>query len=101
MPADSEPAIRMNDARKRFEVTVDGRDAYVTFVRSEGRIAYEHTFVPPELEGRGIAGRLAKHALEYARESGLAVQPDCPYVRAYIERHPEYAGLVRERVPNP
>lgn len=95
MATGQEPAIRMKDDPQQFEVTVDGRLAYVTFTRDEGRITFHHTFVPPELEGRGIAGRLAKHALDYAREAGLAVVPRCPYVRAYIDRHPEYADLVR------
>lgn len=92
---DELPAIRLNEEAKQFEVTVDDRLAVVTFTRGDGSISYDHTLVPPELEGRGIAGRLAKHALDYARESGLAVVPRCPYVRAYIERHPEYADLVR------
>lgn len=95
MASEIEPAIRLNEEAQQFEVTVDGRVSVVTFTRGEGCISYDHTRVPPELEGRGIAGRLAKHALDYAREAGLAVTPRCPYVRAYIERHPEYADLVR------
>jgi predicted GNAT family acetyltransferase len=66
----------------------------VTFKRDPGRISFLHTYVPPELEGRGIAGQLARYALEHARANRLAVVPHCPYVRAYIDRHPEYQDLV-------
>jgi predicted GNAT family acetyltransferase len=62
--------------------------------RDGSRIVYTHTVVPPYLEGHGIAGRLAWHALDYAREEGLTVVPLCPYVADYIDRHPEYADLV-------
>lgn len=57
-------------------------------------MVYVHTGVPPELEGRGIAGQLAKFALDDARARGLRVVARCPYVAAYIERNPEYAELL-------
>lgn len=96
MSADEQVTVRENDSKSQFEVTVDGHDAYVTFTRDDHAITFDHTFVPPALEGRGIAGQLAKHGLEYAREHGLAVVPQCPYIRSYIERHPEYQDLVEK-----
>lgn len=92
---DAVPPIRRNDDRLRFEVEVEGQVAELTYERRDGAIHYTHTRVPKALEGRGIAGRLATAALDYAREAGLAVVPECPYVRAYIEKHPAYADLVR------
>ncbi len=68
--------------------------AVLTYREKPGEIAYLHTEVPKELEGKGIAGKLAKTALEYAREQGLKVHPFCPFVKTYIERHPEYQDLV-------
>ena len=53
-----------------------------------------HTVVPLALEGHGIAGRLARAALDYARDRGLSVVPLCPYVADYIGKHPEYEDLV-------
>jgi predicted GNAT family acetyltransferase len=53
-----------------------------------------HTEVPEPLSGRGIASRLAHAALVYARENGLRVIPTCPFVRSYLERHPEFQELV-------
>ena len=50
--------------------------------------------MPEQLEGRGIASKLAKTALDYSRAEGLTVVPLCPFIASYIERHPEYADLV-------
>lgn len=58
-----------------------------------------HTDVPPELEGRGVGGRLVQGVLETARERGTKIFPACPFVHAYIRRHPEYLDLVSARYP--
>jgi uncharacterized protein len=87
--------VRNNAAEGRFEVEVEGALAVVEYQLRPGAIIFTHTEVPPELEGRGIAARMAKTALEHAREQGLRVVPLCPYIAAYIERHPEYGPLVR------
>ena len=84
------PNIVLNEATHRFEWTVDGHTAYEVFERFPGGIAYLHTIVPKELAGRGIGGMLVKHILDYAAAQGLKVRPDCPFVKAYIDKHPEY-----------
>ncbi|MBP7451881.1 MAG: N-acetyltransferase [Ottowia sp.] len=84
------PPITLNEATHRFEWTVDGHTAYEEFERFPGGIAYLHTIVPKELGGRGIGATLVKHILDYAAEQGLKVRPDCPFVKAYIDKHPEY-----------
>jgi uncharacterized protein len=53
-----------------------------------------HTEVPDALEGRGYGAALAEAALGWAREEGATVIPSCPFVSAYITRHPAYADLV-------
>lgn len=73
---------------------VGGQVAVLEYARGADRITLIHTGVPEALEGHGIAGRLAKTALDEARVQGLAVIPRCRYVAAYIRRHPEYAELV-------
>ena len=60
----------------------------VTF--SLGGIAYIHTEVPPELAGRGLGSILVRHILDYAQNEGLKVKAVCPFVKAYIDKHPEY-----------
>lgn len=86
--------VRNNRAAHRFELELDGRLALIAYIERGDRITFTHTEVPPELEGQGIAGRMAKVALEYAREQQLRVVPLCPYVAGYIRRHPEYQPLV-------
>ncbi|HEX9039204.1 MAG TPA: GNAT family N-acetyltransferase [Ktedonobacterales bacterium] len=86
-----------NTVESRYETRVDGDLAILTYDRDDDRIALLHTEVPPRLEGRGIAGALARFALEAARAQGLMVIPSCPYVAAYIRRHPDYLPLVEPR----
>jgi hypothetical protein len=92
-----EPRIVISDApeRKRFIVTVDGETAgYLVYRLRPALLALIHTEVEDRFEGRGIGGRLARFALDQARSKGLAVLPFCPFVNAWIKRHPEYVDLV-------
>ena len=59
-----------------------------------GVIDLVHTEVDPAHSGQGHAATLARGALDDARSRGLRVVPSCPYVAAYVEKHPEYADLV-------
>lgn len=86
--------IIRNEQTQRFELTVDGHLAYVTYEAVPGGVVYAHTIVPEAISGRGIAGRLVKHALDYAAAHQQKVTPSCAYVRAYIGKHPEYQSLV-------
>jgi predicted GNAT family acetyltransferase len=82
-------------AAQRYEAHLDGELAGVLeYIVKRGRIALVHTEVAPNHEGRGIAGQLARFALDEARRRGLRVIPVCPYVRAYLERHPEDGDIV-------
>lgn len=81
----------------RFEIRQPAGTAVLEYALSGGDIAMFHTGVPPELEGRGLGGKLVKAALDYARGEGLRVIPQCSFVRAYIDRHPEYAPLLDPR----
>ena len=86
--------ILNNETQSRFELTIDGHTALVAYTMEPGRITFLHTEVPEALGGRGIAGQLAKHALEHARAQSLAVVPQCSYMAAYIRKNPEYQDLV-------
>ncbi len=91
----NQPEVRDNPDRSRFEVTVDGRRAgYMRYRRFPDRIDLIHTEILPQHEGKGYGGALIAAALERAREEGLAVIPHCPFVREYIERHPDAVDLV-------
>jgi predicted GNAT family acetyltransferase len=80
----------------RFEISVGGsRAGFAAYHLTGDRIVFTHTEVDPAFNGRGLGNRLAAGALDAARERGLAVEPRCPFIAAYIARHPEYADLVR------
>jgi predicted GNAT family acetyltransferase len=89
------PEVRNNPEEARFEAEVGGRRALLTYERADGEIRMLHTEVPGEHQGRGVGSHLVRAALEHARAEGLRVVPLCPFVRAYLERHPEYVPLVR------
>ena len=87
-------AIRHEPEARRFVAAVGGKSAYITYRQLDGRILeLLHTYVPREFRGSGVASQLTARALEYARELGCRVVPSCPFVAAYIERHPEYREL--------
>ncbi|GAA4234214.1 hypothetical protein FHR32_002762 [Streptosporangium album] len=81
-----------------FEAEVDGKHAgQLEFIRHNGVIVYTHTEVDDEFEGKGVGSALARAALDAARAEGVKVVPRCPFVKAWIERHPDYADLVKGR----
>ena len=86
--------IRHEPAARRFVADVDGATAYLSYREIDERVLdFDHTFVPRAVRGGGIASQLTQRALDYARERGARVVPSCPFVAAYIERHPEYGDL--------
>jgi predicted GNAT family acetyltransferase len=87
-------AVIHNEEAQRFEATVNGLRALATYRRFPDKIILEHTKVPPPLEGNGLAAKLIRTALDFARANRLRVVPLCPYVAAYIRRHPEVRDLV-------
>ena len=85
--------------QQRFEARIDGKLAGYTAYRKsrrQGLVAFTHTEVEDEFSGKGVGGELVRHALDAAREDGLAVLPFCPFVNGYISKHPEYLDLVPE-----
>ncbi len=87
------PEIHDNPARHRYELTIDGVTAFVTYRRRPGEITFVHTEVPAGLEGRGVGSRLARHVLDAARQDGVKVVPMCPFIAAWMKKHPEYDDL--------
>jgi len=84
-----------NASDGRFEVSNGGELAFLRYRVRDGTLYLIHTEVPKALEGQGYASALAHTALEYAQSEQLRVVPWCPFVRAYLRRHPEYASLVQ------
>jgi predicted GNAT family acetyltransferase len=79
----------------RYEVTVEGKHAgFAYFTEAPGVLTFTHTEIDDAFEGKGIGSALAKGALDDVRAQGLLVVPQCPFLRSWIERHPDYTDLV-------
>lgn len=81
-------------AEQEFTLEARGHRAVAAYQREGDRLVFTHTVVPPEIEGHGVGSRLVRGALDQVRDQGLKVVPQCPFVRAYVERHPEYRDLL-------
>jgi predicted GNAT family acetyltransferase len=86
----AELAIRDNTEARRFETTVDGHTAVLVYNRTgDGGLVLIHTEVPAALRGRHIGDALVQHALAVARDEQRRIVPRCPFVKAYLEKHPQ------------
>lgn len=81
---------------ERFEARLEDGDlaAIMTYRLGTGWIALLHTEVEPELAGRGIAGRFATWVFDEVRRRDLKVVPSCPFIVAWLPRHPEVHDLL-------
>jgi uncharacterized protein len=83
-----------NETARRFEATVDGLRSLITYRRFPDRIVFDHTEVSEPLRGKGLAAKLTRTALDFARANRLRVVPLCPYVSSFLRRYREYQDLV-------
>ena len=86
--------VRDNTARSRFELDADGVMVFMNYRLAGDVISLDHTETPVEARGRGLASRLVEGALAIVRARGLKAVPRCPFVRAYLAKHPQYGDLV-------
>jgi len=84
-----------NRAHHRFELEVEGHLATAHYKLAGDVITFEHTEVPKELGGKGVGSRLVQGALDQLRASGLKLVAECPFLKAWVEKHPEYQDLVK------
>jgi hypothetical protein len=91
---DSPPPVIDNPEVSRFETMTSGGIAVLEYERSGNRLKLVHTEVPKAARERGTGSRLVEAAFEHARAHGLRIIPYCPFVSAYLERHPELRPLV-------
>ena len=93
--SDHVPQVLDEPDQSRFEIWLDGAlVGHARYVRRGGRAYFVHTEIDPGHEGAGLGSALAKGALDAERVLGEPVVPLCPFIRAYIDRHPEYVDLV-------
>lgn len=86
--------VHDNPAKQRFELDLDGRTAFAQYRLNDGVFHITHTEVPQDLNGKGFGSELVRGSLDLVRARALKVKPHCPFVSAYIAKHPEYADLV-------
>jgi predicted GNAT family acetyltransferase len=87
--------VHDNTAKHRFELDAEGHVAAAYYELAGDVITFVHTEVPTELGGKGIGSKLVRGALDQVRARKLRVVAKCPFVKAYIEKHPEYADLTK------
>lgn len=94
----SDVQVRHEPDDHRYAAYLDGALAgFAAYELAEepARIVFTHTEVDPAYEGHGVGGAIARAALDDVRATGeRAVVPQCPFIAAWIERHPDYADLV-------
>jgi predicted GNAT family acetyltransferase len=88
-------SVRDNPALSRFELDAGGATAFMNYRLAGDVVSLDHTETPVASRGRGLASRLIEGVLEIVRARGLKIVPRCPFVRAYLDKHPERPDLVR------
>ncbi|MEV4386964.1 GNAT family N-acetyltransferase [Micromonospora sp. NPDC049580] len=90
--------VEDNPAKNRFEILVDDALAGFTAYLPRGEVlVFTHTEVDSGFQGKGVGSALIRGALDQVRARGGRVVPQCPFVAAFIDKHPEYADLVAEQ----
>jgi uncharacterized protein len=84
-----------NKPHHRFELVVEGHLAAAYYKLDGNVITFVHTEVPPELGGKGVGSKLVQAALDQVRAEGMKVIAECPFVKAWIGKHPEYKDLLK------
>ncbi|HKJ42803.1 MAG TPA: GNAT family N-acetyltransferase [Sunxiuqinia sp.] len=83
-----------NELAYRYEVHIDGYLAKIDYQKNGGQIFLNHTEVPIELEGKGIGSKLVTLVLNDIDQQGLKLIPFCPFVKKYIQKHPEWKRIL-------
>src|SRR6266436_1034858 len=86
-----------NVPQERFELLIEGELCLLNYRRTAGKLVIYHTEVPQPFEGRGLAERMTRAALDFARSEILQVEPRCSYAAYFMQKHPEYDDLLAGR----
>jgi predicted GNAT family acetyltransferase len=85
-----------NPKLHRYEISFEGKTAFSEYKLADGVITFMHTEVPNEFRGKGIGSKLVRGELEAVRARGLKVVALCPFVKRYVDEHPEFQDLRAE-----
>jgi predicted GNAT family acetyltransferase len=86
--------LHINSESNRMELAVGANTAFINYKLSHELLYLIHTEVPEELEGKGVGSAIVLKALQYAKDEHLKIVPLCPFVQAYLKRHPEWNDIV-------
>jgi len=87
--------VHDNDDESRYEITRDGKRVGLSeYRRRRGQVTFLHTEIDPSLRGEGLGEQLVSGALADVRQRGEHVIARCPYVKRFLDEHPEYQDLV-------
>jgi predicted GNAT family acetyltransferase len=88
--------VTNNEAEQRYEARVDGELAGSAYYdTADDLIVFTHTEVDDAYEGHGVGSALARFALDDVRADGRRrVIPRCPFIKGWIDRHPDYRDLL-------
>ena len=91
----AEVTVQDNADRRRYEASTESGvvAGFAEYRDRDGVRVFTHTEVDDAFEGQGIGSSLARAALDDVRERGLRARVKCPFIRTYVEKHPEYADL--------
>ncbi len=86
-----------NPDQNRYEARIGGALAgFSAYLLAADQITFVHTEVDPKFEGKGVGSAIARYALDDVKErGGLSVIPQCPFIKAWIDRHPDYQSLIQ------
>ncbi|HEV2855270.1 MAG TPA: GNAT family N-acetyltransferase [Thermoanaerobaculia bacterium] len=88
--------VQQNEKERKFYADVDGREAVVEYAKMGDIYNLAHTYVPEEMRGQGIADKLVRGTLDEIRRQDARFLPSCPFVQAFVKKHPEYQeGVAR------
>ncbi|WP_299215792.1 GNAT family N-acetyltransferase [uncultured Aquimarina sp.] len=84
--------------KKRFELQVENEIIFIEYILTNDNSIYlTHTEVPTLMEGKGLGSTIVKKTLNYIQEKEYKMIPLCPFVAAYLKKHPEAAdGILKE-----
>ncbi|MET8066929.1 GNAT family N-acetyltransferase [Micromonospora sp. NPDC005686] len=89
--------VEENTAKRRFEILVDDAlGGFAAYTPRGETLVFTHTEVDGRFQGKGVGAALVRGALDQVRARGGRVVAQCPFVAAFIERHPEYADLLAD-----
>lgn len=87
--------VEETENKGSFYLEIEGeKKAEMTFSKAgTGRIIIDHTEVNDDLRGQGAGLKLAEYAVNYVREKGIKILPLCPFMKATLQKHPEWADV--------